>query len=365
MPRAADLGIRIGLLPSGPTNSVLDVAGVGLGHATVHRDEPDPPAGRGVARTGVTVLCVADDAYPRMIPAGGAVLNGAGECTGFITAAEWGGIQTPVFLTSTLQLGRVYDAACELMIERHPDVAEDFIIPVVAECDDSFLNDARRMQVDRTDVAHAWERALASRGATEPPAEGAVGSGTGMTCLGFKGGIGTASRVTQDGHTVAVLLMTNFGDHERLTVDGVPVGRLLPQPARHEAAPPAGSCIGVVVTDAAVDGAGCARLARRVGLGLARAGSVAHHGSGEIFLACGLGTRMDRDGRYESPVAISGRALDPLFEAVVETSEEAVLNSMLSAPTTIGHGGHVSPGLPPDDVVRLMRDYRRSSDDRA
>jgi D-aminopeptidase len=362
MPRAADLGIRIGLLPPGPTNSVLDVAGVGLGHTTVHRDEPDPPAGRGVARTGVTVLCVADDAYQRMVPAGGAVLNGAGECTGFITAAEWGCIETPVFLTSTLQLGRVYDAACELMLERHPRVAEDFIIPVVAECDDSFLNDARQMQVDRSDVAQAWDRALASRGAGEPPAEGAVGSGTGMTCLGFKGGIGTASRVTGEGHTVAVLLMTNFGDRDRLTIDGVPVGRLLPGPQPSKPSPPAGSCIGVVVTDAAVDSAGCARLARRIGLGLARAGSVAYHGSGEIFLACGLGTRLDRDGRYESLVAVSGRGLDPLFEAVVEASEEAVLNSMLSARTMIGRGGHTSPGLPPDDVARLLRDYRRLGD---
>jgi D-aminopeptidase len=365
MPRAADLGIRIGLLPPGPTNSVLDVSGVGLGHTTVHRDEPDPPAGRGVARTGVTVLCVADDAYHRMVPAGGAVLNGAGECTGFIAAAELGCIETPVFLTSTLQLGRVYDAACGLMIERHPDVAEDFIIPVVAECDDSFLNDARRMQVDRIDVANAWQRALASRGSGEPPAEGAVGSGTGMTCLGFKGGIGTASRVTREGHTVAVLLMTNFGDRERLTVDGVPVGRLLPLPPPQGARPPAGSCIGLVVTDAAVDGAGCARLARRIGLGLARAGSVAHHGSGEIFLACGLGARIDRDGRYESPVTVTGRALDPLFEAVVEASEEAVLNSILGAPTTVGRGGNVSPGLPPGDVVRLLRDYRRLGDDGA
>jgi D-aminopeptidase len=365
MPRAADLGIKIGLLPPGPTNSVVDVAGVGLGHATVYRNEPDPPTGRGVARTGVTVLCVADDAYVRMIPAGGAVLNGAGECTGFITAAEWGCIETPVFLTSTLQVGRVYDAACELMLERHPEIAEDFTIPVVAECDDSFLNDARIMQVEKTDVANAWLQALASRGDQNPPAEGAVGSGTGMTCFGFKGGIGTASRVTPPGHTVAVVLMTNFGDRDRLTVDGVPVGRLLPDPVPQESSPPAGSCIGIVVTDAAVDSAGCARLATRVGLGLARAGSVGHHGSGEIFLACGLGTRMDRDGHYESAASVTGRALDPLFEAVVEASEEAVLNSMLSSPTEVGQRGHTTPGLPPDRVVELLRDAGRLANARS
>ncbi len=358
MPRAADLGIRIGFLEPGPTNSVLDVPGVGLGHATVHRDEPNPPQGRGRARTGVTVLVVAEDAFERLVPAGGAVLNGAGECTGFITASEWGSLETPVFLTSTLQVGRVYDAAVELMMERHPSVADDFTIPVVAECDDSYLNDARRMQVDRADVAAAWERALASRGSDSPPDEGSVGSGTGMSCLGFKGGIGTASRVTPEGRTVGVLLMTNFGDRRRLTVDGVPVGRLLPaDPALDP--PPAGSCIGMVVTDAAVDGFGCSRLARRIGLGLARTGSVAYHGSGEIFLAASTGLRSDRDGTYEGAASVSGRALDPLFEAVVEASEEAVLNSMLASPTVVGRDDHRREGLPPDEVVRLLRAHRR------
>ena len=347
-------------MPSGPTNSVLDVNGVGLGHATVHRDEPDPPDGRGVARTGVTVLMIADDAFKRLVPAGGAVLNGAGECTGFITAAECGILETPICLTSTLQLGRVYDAACELMLEEHPEVAEDFIIPVVAECDDSFLNDARRMQVTRDDVAAAWAHARESRGSDTPPDEGSVGSGTGMSCLGFKGGIGTASRITGEGYTVAVLLMTNFGERHRLTVDGVPVGRLLPAvPAEPAPRPPAGSCIGIAVTDAAVDGAGCARLARRIGLGLARTGSVAHNGSGEIFMGCATGLRLDRQGGYEATRPMSLRALDPLFEAVVEASEEAVLNSMLASRTTVGRGGNVSEGLPVEQVVRLLGEHGR------
>ena len=239
MPRARDLGIEIGLLPTGPTNSVLDVPGVGLGHATVHRDEPPPPEGRGVARTGVSVLVVAEDAYLRPVPAGGAVLNGAGECTGFLSAGEWGAVETPVYLTSTMQVGRVYDAACEIALAQHPEVADDVVIPVVAECDDSYLNDCRRMQVTHDDVRAAHAAALASRGSTKPPDEGTVGSGTGMSCLGFKGGIGTSSRVTPDGHTVAVLLMTNFGERERLTDDGVALGRRLP-PA-HGPQPPSGS----------------------------------------------------------------------------------------------------------------------------
>ncbi len=149
MPRARDIGIRIGAMPTGPTNSVLDVTGVGLGHTTLFRDEPAPPAGRGVARTGVTALLLAEDAYLRPLSVGGAVLNGAGECTGFLTAGEWGLVETPVYLTSTMQLGRVYDAACEIELERRPQVADEVVIPVVAECDDSFLNDCRRMQVSR------------------------------------------------------------------------------------------------------------------------------------------------------------------------------------------------------------------------
>jgi len=340
---------------------VLDVSGVGVGHATVWRDEPDPPEGRGVARTGVTVVRLRNDPFHEMLPAGGAVLNGAGECTGFLTAGEWGTLETPVFLTSTLQLGRVYDAACELMLDRWPDVAEDFIIPVVGECDDSFLNDARRMQVTRDDVRAAWEAADASVGSPAPPAEGAVGSGTGMSCLGFKGGIGTASRVTEDGHTVGVLLMTNFGSRDQLTVAGVPVGRLLGRSPGAErqtrSGPPAGSCIGLVVTDAPVDGAGCVRLARRVGLGLARTGSVAQHGSGEIFLATSTGVRVRRDDRtWDTPV-VTGRGFDALFAAVVEASEEAVLNSVLMSPTVVGRAGNTSAGIPVDEVVRLLGEH--------
>jgi D-aminopeptidase len=357
MPRARDLGIEIGALPTGATNSVVDVAGVGLGHATVMRDEPAPPEGRGIARTGVTCLVLAEDAFTRMVPAGGAVLNGAGECTGFITAAEWGSAETPVYLTSTLQLGRVYDSACRIELEVNPSCATDFIIPVVGECDDSWLNDARRMQVEHGDVVAAYDAAMASRGSATPPDEGAVGSGTGMSCLGFKGGIGTSSRVVA-GHTVGVLLMTNFGGREELIVNGVPVGRrlgpVLSTRSTDEDRKPAGSCIGIVVTDAPVDGASCARLARRVGLGLARAGSVAHHGSGEIFMAFGTGMRLDRDGKPDATPVLTGRALDPLFSAVVEAAEEAVLNSMFTAPTVTGRDGNTVESAYNDEVLGLV-----------
>jgi D-aminopeptidase len=353
MPRARDLGIVIGPLPTGPTNSVLDVPGVGLGHATVWRDEPAPPEGRGLARTGVTCPLLAAHAFTRPVPAGPAVLNGPGPCTGFITASEWGSAETPAYLTSTLQLGRVYDSACRIELEVNPASATDFIIPVVAECDDSWLNDARRMQVEHEDVRAAYDAALASRRSSTPPDEGAVGSGTGMSCLGFKGGIGTSSRVVGD-HTVAVLLMTNFGSREELTVDGTHVGRALGPAVAAGPPKPAGSCIGLVVTDAPVDGASCARLARRVGLGLARAGSVAHHGSGEIFMAFGTGMRMDRDGNPDGTPVLTGRALDPLFAAVVDAAEESVLNSMFGAVTVSGRDANEVQSAPAPAVPRLL-----------
>jgi D-aminopeptidase len=360
--RAADLGITIGILPSGPTGSITDVPGVGVGHATVWRDEPPPPAGRGIARTGVTVVDAGGNLFRSPVPAGGAVLNGAGECTGFLAAGEWGLGESPVFLTSTMQLGRVYDAACELLMAEDPGIGvDDVIIPIVAECDDSFLNDARQMQVTRADVAEALAEARASVGGRGPD-EGAVGAGTGMSCLGFKGGIGTASRLTPSGHTVGVLLLSNFGERRRLTVDGVPVGRLLEPgggwPERHP--PPGGSCIVIAVTDAPLDAAACTRLARRAGLGLARTGSTANHGSGEIFLAMATGLRGPRAGDERSappahPPAVSGADLDPFFAAVVEATEEAVLNSMLAAPTVTGRDGNTSHGLPAKQVQELVQ----------
>ena len=341
---------------------------MGVGHATVWRDEPPPPAGRGVARTGVTVIDIGGNLFRSPVPAGGAVLNGAGECTGFLAAAEWGLVETPIFLTSTMQLGRVYDAACELLMEEDPGIgADDVIIPVVAECDDSFLSDARRMQLSAADVRAALQAARAGVGGPAP-AEGAVGSGTGMSCLGFKGGIGSASRLTPSGHVVGVLVMSNFGEQERLTIDGVPVGRLLPaaeEPAA--AAPPAGSCIVITVTSAPLDSAACVRLARRAGLGLARTGSTGHHGSGEIFLAAATGLRAQRAAAepgqtgagqtgagQPAPEPITGRGLDPFFAAVVEATEEAVLNSMLAAPTVTGRDGNYCRGLPADRVRELL-----------
>jgi D-aminopeptidase len=238
------------------------------------------------------------------------------------------------------------------------------IIPIVAECDDSFLSDARRMQVTAADVAAALQAARAAGAAVmrAVPAEGAVGAGTGMSCLGFKGGIGTSSRVVPSGHTVGVLVLSNFGEQQRLTVDGVPVGRLLPpatETASLAARPPAGSCITVIVTDAPLDSAACSRVARRAGLGLARTGSTAHHGSGEIFLALATGLRSPRGEAAPDGPRISGSALDPIFDAAVEATEESVLNSMLAAPTVTGRDGNTSRGLPAARVRELLAEAGR------
>jgi D-aminopeptidase len=332
---------------------VLDVPGVGLGHATVWRDEPPPPDGRGIARTGVTVVDPGGNCFRTPVPAGGAVLNGAGECTGFLSMQEWGAAESPVFLTSTMHVGRVYDAACELLMAEEPAIGvQDVLIPLVAECDDSFLSDPRRMQVSFDDVRDALSAARASVGTNEAPDEGSVGAGTGMSCLGWKGGIGTASRVLASGETVGVVALTNFGEGERLTFAGVPLGALLP-PGPEPAPGPAGSCIVVVVTDGRLDSAGCKRLARRAGLGLARTGSTAHHGSGEIFLALATGLRSPR-GEPAPGVPVTGADLDPFFAAAVEATEEAVLTSMLAATTVEGRDGNSSVALPFDEVARLV-----------
>jgi D-aminopeptidase len=332
-PRPRELGVRIGELEPGPTNSIADVEAVRVGHVTVWRDEPDPPAGRGVARTGVTA--VVPPALP--LAAGVAVLNGAGELTGSHEIREWGQLETPVYLTATMAVGRVYDGAVEVAVRDDPRVGvDDVLIPVVGECDDSWLSEARVVQVSGGDVARAVD------GATGWPfAEGAVGAGTGMSSLGWKGGIGSASRLAGE-HTVGVLVLANFGSGHQLTIAGVPVGRHLPSQGRSNEA---GSCIAVVATDAPLGPAGLERIARRAGLGLARAGSVAHHGSGEIFVAFST----TRGGELQ------GRELDPLFAATVEATEEAVVNALWAAPDVTGREGRLERGLPHDETLELLR----------
>ena len=351
-------GLRIGNLEAGAVNAITDVAGVGVGHVTVTRDEPTPPEGRGIARTGVTaVLPLAEDSmFRRPVPAGVSALNGAGELTGFLQISEWGLIETPIFLTSTMAVGRVFDGAAAAACQADPAVGVDnVVIPVVGECDDSWLNDARTVQVEAADAARAIGNAR--RGTVE---QGCVGAGTGMVAFDWKGGIGSSSRlVPESDATVGVLVLANFGSAEDLRIDGMPVfptigGGLDPRP-------PAGSCIAIVATDAPLQPAQLERLARRAGLGLARTGSVAHHGSGEIFLAFSTAA-TERDERPPLRVdraAVPDRHLDPLFAATVAATEEAVLNALWAAVDTTGREGRLVRALPHEPVLALLRQHGR------
>jgi len=276
----------------------------------------------------------------RAARAGTAVLNGAGELTSSLEIREWGLVQTPVYLTATMAVGRIYDGAIAHAVAADPRVGvDDVVVPVVGECDDSWLNDARDVQVEAADAGRAVADACEG-----PVAEGAVGAGTGMVCFDWKGGIGTASRVAE-GATVGVLVLANFGTAEQLRVDGVPVGRLLAAQGRR---PPAGSCIAVVATDAPLGTAELTRIARRAGLGLARTGSVAHHGSGEIFVAFST-----------AQAASPGTDLDPLFAATVDATEEAVLNALWAAEEMTGRAGRVVQALPHGPVLDLLRSHGR------
>ena len=336
-------------------NAITDVDGVTVGHVTVWRDEPEPPEGRGIARTGVTAVLPAavETLHREPVPAGMAVLNGAGELTGSMVIAEWGRIETPVYLTSTHAVGRVYDGAITVAVDSDPAVGdEDLVIPVVGECDDSWLSEGRVVQVEAEDAGEAV------RSATDGDLEeGAVGGGAGMMTKGYKAGIGTASRIAPsiDG-AVGVLVQSNFYPPPGLVMDGVRVGDLLGEPpgARRTRA---GSCIAVVAVDAPLSPQQLERVARRAGLGLARCGSVAHHGSGEIFVAFAPPGRRPRG---DAPYAgVPGYDLNDVFEAAVDATEEAVLNALWAAPEVIGRNGRVATALPHDDVLALLEEHGR------
>jgi D-aminopeptidase len=353
-PRLREHGLRIGRFEAGPLDAITDVEGVAVGHVTTWRDEPEPPAGRGVARTGVTAVLPAPAAtlFARPVPAGMAVLNGAGEMTGSLAIREWGLLETPVYLTSTHAVGRVYDGAVAAAVAADPGVGlEDVVIPVVAECDDSWLSEARVVQVEAEDAGRAV--AAATDGVVE---EGAVGAGTGMLTKSFKAGIGTASRVVDVG-VVGALALANFDAPPGLVVDGVPLGDLLG--AKSSSRRRAGSCIVVVAVGAPLSARQLERVARRSGLGLARTGSVGHHGSGEIFLAFSPPSRAERGA--PALAALPDAALNDVFEAVVDATEESVANALWAAPEVTGRSGHVGRALPRDDVLELLEAHGRLS----
>jgi D-aminopeptidase len=353
--RARDLGVVVGSLPPGPENAITDVPGVRVGHTTLIE-------GDGI-RTGVTAL-QPHEASPWYEPlfAGAHRLNGNGELTGLEWIRESGMLCSPIGLTNTHSVGIVRDALIGAEIASRTDEREFWSLPVVGETWDGLLNDINGMHVRAEHVAEAL--AAASAG---PVAEGNVGGGTGMICHGFKGGVGTASRVVGEagGAVVGVLVQANHGRRERLRVNGVPVGEAIPVseiPDPYGRVPPgAGSIIAIVATDAALLPVQCERLAQRAGLGIARVGGVGEHSSGDLFLAFATGNRglPSADSGAEAPLTVpvqmlANNYITALFDAVVEATEEAIVNALCAAETMTGYRGATAYELPLDRLESLV-----------
>jgi D-aminopeptidase len=336
--RARELGIVIGRYQPGPLNAITDVAGVRVGHLTLIRGQGALKPGEGPVRTGVTVVIPRDDVWRKKVPAGAFVLNGTGEMTGLAWVAESGFLEYPIALTSTLNVPRVANGVMNWMIARYPDIGirDDTLTPVVAECDDSRLNDSQGRHVSEQDVVTALDGASGG-----PVAEGSVGAGTGMVSYGFKGGIGTSSRRLSDedgGYTVGVLVNANHGRREELTVAGIPVGQLYGKDTGSPLAGGEGSVIVILATDAPLDARQLGRLAKRAALGLARTGSTARHGSGDFILAFSTGNTVPHYPKERTFVMthLADTHLNPLLSVTAEATEEAVLNALTAASTMVG-----------------------------
>jgi D-aminopeptidase len=378
-PRARDLGIVIGEGRPGPANAITDVRGVRVGHTTLVRGDGPLVVGTGPVRTGVTVVVPHDgDPWHEPVFAGSFTLNGNGELTGLEWIRDAGLLHGPVGLTNTRSVGTVRDALAAHGHRSQEPGAAYWALPVAGETWDGALNDIAGAHVTAEHVDAALAAAAAAPlGA--PVAEGAVGGGTGMVCHEFKGGIGTSSRVVPDGlggWTVGVLVQANYGRRGLLRIDGVPVGQAIgidevPSPygeRRRGIAPlqDTGSIIGIVATDAPLLPHQCQRLARRMSLGVARVGGLGGTGSGDLFLAFATGNR-GMPAAETDDVAIAGErpgvlplkaltdtALDPLFEATVEATEEAIVNALVAAETMTGRDGVTAHRLPHERLVEVM-----------
>jgi D-aminopeptidase len=360
--RLREIGVSIGRYPTGALNAITDVGGVKVGHTTLISGEGKLEKGKGPVRTGVTCVLPHHDVYRERLIGGTFVLNGAGELAGLTQVSEWGLIETPILLTNTLSVGKVADAAVKWMSKKHPGIGseEDVIIPVVGECDDSFLNDAVGRHIRSDHVYRAIETATSGL-----VAEGSVGAGTGMMTCDFKAGIGTSSRriAAEVGfYTVGVLVLTNFGVMSNLRIDGVPVGELLaPDYAhRHKRVTSYGSIIVVVGTDAPLLSSQLVRLSKRAALGIGRCGSYAAHGSGEIILAFSTANKVPRvsEGMTHKIEILLDRAIGPLYEAVIEATEESILKALCVADDMTGQGGNFAPALPLERVAEIIHKYR-------
>jgi D-aminopeptidase len=365
-PRARSLGIPFGGTP-GRWNAITDVPGVQVGYTTLIRGDS--------VRTGVTaVLPRGPAAAGDPVAAGFFSQNGNGEMTGVSWIEEAGMFSLPVAITSTHAVGIAHSAVVAWTVSHHPELSDDWSLPVAAETWDGYLNDVNGHHVSEQDGIDAIEAAAGGR-----IEEGSVGGGTGMNCYQFKGGSGTASRIVEyagTSYTVGVFVQANFGTRAELTLAGVPLGQVLADDnpmAEHFAAPPgAGSVIAIVATDAPLLPHQCKALARRVTLGLARTGTTGSHFSGDLFLAFSTAnpggfspyhpaarpapdSGQDAEHRYDKLMFVPWGRLDPFFAAVVQGTEEAVANALVANDDMVGRDGHRTPALPRDRVAELFR----------
>jgi D-aminopeptidase len=376
--RARELGIIVGQGQPGAHNAITDVSGVRVGHTTLVRGKGPLRVGEGPVRSGVTVIVPHNDnVWEEPLFAGCHRLNGNGEMTGTHWIRESGMLKCAIGLTNSHSVGVVRDALVAAEIAARAPGHLYWSLPVVAETWDGVLNDINGLHVRAEHVAAALQ--AASDG---PVAEGNVGGGTGMICHGFKGGIGTASRVVSPdtgAFTVGVLVQANHGRRERLQINGVPVGAIVteqdvpvPEPpeARNQAASStAGSIIVVVATDAPLLPHQCSRLAQRAGLGVARLGGVGEHWSGDLFLAFSTANRGMPASDYGDPSPLTfpvtmlyNTFIDALFDAVVEATEEAIVNALLAADTMVGRDDVTAHALEPERLISILASSRRACD---
>jgi D-aminopeptidase len=371
--RARDLGIRIGRMEPGPLDAITDVAGVRVGHATLIDGDGPLRVGQGPVRTGVTVIVPHDgDIWREPVFAGAHRLNGNGELTGLEWIREAGLLGGAIGITNTHSVGVVRDALIQAAVIAHALSDEVWALPVVGETYDGALNDINGFHVRPEHVQVAL--ATASSG---PIAEGNVGGGTGMVCHEFKGGIGTASRRAGE-WTVGALVQANYGARELLRIDGVPVGAAIsredvPSPwdqveaLRGRQGAEGGSIIAILATDAPLLPHQCARLAQRAGMGVARMGSYASHGSGDLFCAFATGNRdLSRNAGEDDPRLlvdvrmVVDEHINALLEAAAEATEAAIVNALLAAETMTGRDGITAHALDHDRVLEVMRAHGRT-----
>jgi D-aminopeptidase len=357
-PRARDLSVPFEGTP-GKENAITDVKGVEVGHSTIVKGEGKLVVGQGPVRTGVTAVLPRGRGSSDQVFGGWFSLNGNGEMTGTTWLEESGFLDGPVMITNTHSVGVVRDAVIEWRVKKGgPDSSGYWwSLPVVAETWDGHLNDVNGFHVK---PSHAFEAIESARGG--PVVEGSVGGGTGMVCNEFKGGIGTSSRVLDaksGGYTVGVLVQCNYGLRSNLRIAGVPVGLEIPEGRAYREE--TGSIIIVVATDAPLLAHQVKRLARRASLGLARNGSIAGNGSGDIFVAFSTanpGAAEETKG-LRTLTMLPNDSMNGLFAATVQATEEAIVNAMVAADTMVGRDDHKVIGLPHDRLRAVLKKYNR------